>query len=212
MGSFFVQVTLAPRWWRILFWVNLLGSLYGFWWYRWQLISTPVWQWLIVPDSPGSTLLFSFFLWYLLSTGDRWARRDGPVRLQGWPGWLGAFAFLANMKYGLWTAIVLPQAGIVSGEWAFDHVHLSLSHFGMWLQGILFLRRYRPGVWPALAAWTGMYFQDYVDYWLLGTHPTLPVPELAPSVRLIALALSTIWGIVLLRQALDREPETPLSS
>lgn len=197
MRAFFDRVALDPRWWRVLFWINLLGSGYGFWWYRAQLLATPVAQWLVVPDSPGSTLLFAIFVLALLRGAVGSAPDKQPIWLTGWVGWLAALALVSNMKYGLWTAIVLPQAGIVTGFWTFDHVHLSLSHFGMWLQAVLFLRWYRPPLPAALVAWGLMYVQDYLDYWALGTHPTLPVDALEPSVRLIALGLSTVWGLYL---------------
>lgn len=202
LQRFFQAVARDRRWWQALFWINLAGSAYGFWWYRDQLRATPLKYWLVVPDSPGSTLLFSFFLLALL-TGAGTVRED---RARGWLGVLGAFAFVSNMKYGLWTAIVLPQAGIVTGYWTFDHVHLSLSHAGMWVQGFLYAHSFRPGLAPALAAWAWMYLQDLLDYWLLMTHPTLPEPALTGSVRWIAVALSTAWGGLVALQALrDRQ-------
>lgn len=194
-GGFWHAVATDRRWWRLLFGINLLGSLYGFWWYRHQLVSTPARYWLVVPDSPGSTLLFAAFLLVLLSGAIPSPGPDRrPVHLAGVWGLLGALAFASNMKYGLWTAIVLPQHAIWSGMWTFEHIHLSLSHAGMWVQGLLYARLYRPGVGMALAAWLWLYFQDFVDYWALQTHPTLPAEALEPSVRLIALGLSTVWG------------------
>lgn len=196
LQSFFNTVARDRRWWQALFWINFFGSAYGFWWYRAQLQATPVRYWLFVPDSPGSTLMFTAFLAALLAGAGPGATggRAGCTPIRGWLGVLGAFAFVSNMKYGLWTAIVLPQAGIVTGNWTFDHIHLSLSHAGMWVQGMLYARCFRPGLPAALAAWAWMYVQDYVDYWLLMTHPTLPEPALVGSVRWIAVALSTAWG------------------
>jgi len=87
--------------------------------------------------------------------------------------WLAAIAFVSNMKYGLWTATVLPEAGIKFG-WEFQFVHLSLSHAGMWLQAMIFARFYKPALVPALGALLFMWFQDLIDYKALMTHPTLP--------------------------------------
>ncbi len=201
--SFFRTIAKGRRWWHILLWINFFGSLYGFWWYRGQLVKTPVKYWLFVPDSPGSTLLFSLFLLALLggAGGVTVADANGRSELRGWLGLLGAVAFVSNMKYGLWTAIVLPQAGIVTGFWTFDHIHLSLSHSGMWVQGLLYARYFRPGLPAALAACGWMYLQDYLDYWLLMTHPTLPEPALFGSVKWIAVGLSTVWGGLVAVQA-----------
>lgn len=194
--------------WQALFWINLLGSFYGFWWYRDQLMATPVKYWLIVPDSPGSTLLFSFFLLTLL-TGRFAAAQSKPIRLTGWVSLLAAVAFVSNMKYGLWTAIVLPEYAIRSGILTFDTVHLSLSHFGMWVQGILFAHYYRPGLPAALAALGWMLFQDYVDYWLLLTYPTLPADWMEPSARSVAVTLSLVWGAYLAwRSSQSTEPHS----
>lgn len=212
------RVVREPRWWKVLFWVNFLGALYGFWWYRDQLIATPARLWLVVPDSPAATLLFAAFLGALLAGAVPEAGTAGPrpapgavpgtrapVRLVGWVGLLGALAFLTNMKYGMWTAIVLPQHGFWSGRWSFDHVHLTLSHLGMWLQGFLFLRRFRPGPAAALAAWAWVFFQDYVDYWPWHTHSTLPAEELHGSVAWIALSLSAVWGGLLVWLTVRRD-------
>lgn len=208
LQSYFRAVARDRRWWLALLWINLVGSFYGFWWYRGQFLTTPVKYWLVVPDSPGSTFLFTFFLLALLYGAGSVSAADaaGRSRLSGWLGVLGALAFVANMKYGLWTAIVLPQAGFVTGYWTFDHIHLSLSHTGMWVQGLLYARYFRPGLPAALLAWGYLYLQDYLDYSLLMTHPSLPEPALFGSVRWIAVGLSTVWGgLVVLQAWLDRE-------
>lgn len=196
LGVFLHGVSHRRGWWWFLFWVNLLGSCYGFWWYRYQLVDTPVRYWLIVPDSPGSTLLLTGFLALLLAGRVRAdSGSDAVVALRGGAGWLGAVAFLSNMKYGLWTAIVLPYHAIWSGQWTFADVHLSLSHAGMWVQGLLFLYWYRPSRAAAGAALAWMLFQDWVDYasWL-HTHPTLPNEALHNPAGAIALCLSLTWG------------------
>lgn len=182
-------------WWIILLAINAVGSVYGFWWYRAQLLATPLWQWLIVPDSPGSTFLLCIWLSFMLAGFD-W-RRPGMQ-------WLGAIAFVSNMKYGLWTATVLPEAGIKFG-WEFDFIHLSLSHAGMWLQAMILARHYRPAFAPAVGALLFMWFQDLIDYQLLMTHPTLPYDSEFAYARGAAIILSTVWGLFLVAQSrIDR--------
>jgi uncharacterized membrane protein YpjA len=188
----FDAVARDRRWWWLLLWINFFGSLYGFYWYRNQLAATPLRYWLIVPDSPGSTFLLCIWLGLMLAGVD-W-RKPGMQLL-------AAIAFVSNMKYGLWTATVLPQAGIKYG-WEFDFVHLSLSHAAMWVQGMLFARYYRPSQGPALIALLWMWFQDVVDYRWLMTHPYLPYPDEFAFARGAAVMLSTVWGGFLVLQAL----------
>lgn len=199
--QFLREIAHKRYWWWWLLAINLFGSLYGFYWYRGQLAQTPVKYWLIVPDSPASSLLMFFFLAGLLAGAD-------PRR--GWLNWLGAFAFLGNMKYGLWTAIVLPHNGLTTGIWTFDHIHLSIGHFGMWLQGALFLVYYRPAVWAAVVALLWMWFQDYTDYFLLGTFPTLPAGTTPFVAGYIAVLLSTAWGLWQLWLSIDQRRRSAL--
>ncbi len=191
--GFLRSVAHDRRWWWALLTVNFLGSLYGFYWYWPQLSQTPPVRWFIVPDSPGATFLFTIWLGLLLAGAD-W-RRPGMQLL-------GAVAFVSNMKYGLWTAIVLPQAGIKYG-WEFEFVHLTLSHLAMWAQGMLFARHYRPGPTAAALALVWMIVQDAVDYRLWMTHPTLPYQAEFGFARGVAGTLSLIWGLFLVAQALS---------
>ncbi|BAD41536.1 DUF1405 domain-containing protein [Symbiobacterium thermophilum] len=193
LQGFLRSVAHDRRWWWALLVINFLGSLYGFYWYWPQLSQTPPARWFIVPDSPGATFLFAIWLGLLLAGVD-W--RSPGMQL------LGAVAFVSNMKYGLWTATVLPQAGMKYG-WEFDFVHLSLSHLGMWVQGFLFARHYRPGPAAAAVALAWMVVQDTVDYRLWMTHPTLPYQAEFAFARGAAVALSLIWGLFLLGQSLS---------
>lgn len=191
LSRFLTSIARERRWWWALLIINFFGSLYGFYWYWPQLKQTPGWQWLIVPDSPGSTFLFCIWLALMLA-GVHWKR----------PGmqWLAAVAFVSNMKYGLWTATVLPEAGFKFG-WEFDFIHLSLSHAGMWVQAMIFSRFYRPSLAPAVGALLWMWFQDIIDYWVLNTHPTLPYQSEFVYARNMAVLLSTVWGLYLVMRA-----------
>ncbi|HYF78992.1 MAG TPA: DUF1405 domain-containing protein [Symbiobacteriaceae bacterium] len=192
LRNFFAAIARERRWWWALLVINFFGSLFGFWWYKGQLAATPVKYWLIVPDSPGSTFLLCIWLSLLLAGVD-W-RKPGMQ-------WLGAIAFVSNMKYGLWTATVLPQAGIKYG-WDFDFIHLSLSHGAMWVQAMIFARFYKPSLAPAVGALLFMWFQDLIDYFVLNTHPTLPYESELAYARGMAILLSTLWGGFLIWQAM----------
>lgn len=191
LGRFFAAVAHERKYWWMLLVVNFVGSLYGFWWYRYQLQATPRWQWPLVPDSPGSTFLLMIWLALLLAGVD-W-RRPGMQLLS-------AVAFVSNMKYGLWTAVVLPEAGFKYG-WEPEFVYLSLSHLGMWLEAIIFAHHYPPRLLPSLVALVYMWLQDLIDYHILMIHPTLPYIAEFAFARNTAIALSTLWGGYLLVRA-----------
>ena len=42
--------------------VNIVGTIYGYVWYRWQLVETPAIFLPFVPDSPTASLFFVFVL------------------------------------------------------------------------------------------------------------------------------------------------------
>lgn len=170
-------------WVACLIVVNLLGSLWGFNWYYWQLKSTPLYLWPVVPDSPGSTLLFSFFL-----IGLWFGRR--------WP-WFEGIVSLAMMKYGFWTVLVMGHYWLTARTATWESVYLSASHLGMAVEAMLFLLVYRPA-WPwglLGAAW--LYFNDWMDYFSpYLTHPNLPLPEYVNWVAQTAVGLTTASLII----------------
>lgn len=188
LSRFFRAVAQQRRYWWLLLMVNFAGSLYGFWWYRHQLQATPRWQWLLVPDSPGATLLLTIWLALMLAGAD-WRRPGMQI--------LSAAAFVSNMKYGLWTAFVLPQAGVKYG-WEFAYVYLTLSHLGMWLEAMVYAHYYPPRPGPSAAALAYMWFQDLIDYHILMIHPMLPNMAEFSFARNTAMFLSTLWGGYLL--------------
>jgi uncharacterized membrane protein YpjA len=196
LRNLFRSIALNRSWWWTLLGINFFGALYGFYWYWPQLQASPRWQWPLIPDSPGSTFLL--FIWLgLMLLGYDWKR----------PGmqWLAAIAFISNMKYGLWTATVLPEAGIKFG-WQFDYIYLSLSHAGMWVQAMIFARFYKPAILPAIGAMLFMWFQDLIDYRVLMTHPTLPENSQFLFAAATAVILSTVWGLFLVAQAAFNRP------
>lgn len=192
-------IPASRRWAWILLLVNAFGTAYGFWWYHEQLAVAPLYLWPLVPDSPLATMYFALFLASLLR---RWPAGDAlrsprpGVAVPPRP-WLAALACLANLKYGLWTPLVMAHFWAVTGQATFESVHLSLSHLGMALQGFLYLRRYRTGLATGLAAAAWLFFNDYMDY-VRGLHPFLPVPEATGWAGGSAVALSALALVVLL--------------
>lgn len=179
--------------------VNLLGTVYGFYWYRHQLRETSPLYWLVVPDSPTATLFFALFLATLLR---REARRDEPGAggerkrngSRGVASLIRGMAYLSNVKYGLWTPAVMAHYWIAAGSMDFESMHLTLSHLGMALQSVLFAPLHPAPVWAVLAAAAWLVFNDVADY-LFGFHPYLPLPggEGFAAAAAFSLTFLSLW-------------------
>ena len=181
---FILSVPVSRNWVALLILVNLLGSLWGFNWYYWQLHETPVILWPVVPDSPGSTLLFSLFL-----IGLWFGRR--------WP-WLEGIVYTAMVKYGLWTVIIFLHYWTATGDITWESIYLSSSHLGMAVEALLFLHYYRPGWLYGVIGTAWLFFNDWMDYGPFQTHPTLPGPQFIGWVADVAVALTIVSFLLFL--------------
>jgi len=147
------------RWFLItLVVVNLLGSVYGYYWYSGQLSHTPVELWLFTFDSPLSTTLFALALLGLLF------HKENKL--------LQLIAYTGVIKFGIWAAVVILHFWATGGSPTPIVTFLLLSHFGMALEGWVFIRHlYVPPIHVfLLALWLGA--GDYLDY-IVGIHPYL---------------------------------------
>ncbi|WP_290813356.1 DUF1405 domain-containing protein [Halovivax sp.] len=135
--------------------VNLAGTAFGFWYYRFQFAGTPTVMWPFVPDSPVATLLFALAVaaWKL--------GRELP--------WLTALAFFGNIILGLWTPFTLlaflehyAAQGIHPAMYAF----LFFSHLAMVVQAFVLHRISDFPVWAVAVAlaWYGV--DLLVDYFV----------------------------------------------
>ncbi|MDK2820448.1 MAG: hypothetical protein PWP31_413 [Clostridia bacterium] len=50
--------------------INIIGTIYGYYWYKEQLINTPLIWCFFTPDSPLSTTLFALALIFTLKSGE----------------------------------------------------------------------------------------------------------------------------------------------
>jgi uncharacterized membrane protein YpjA len=144
--------TLTLRLVWVVVTVNLVGTLFGFWYYRFQLQTTALVMWPVVPDSPTATML-------MVASLVSW--KVGRNR-----EWLHALAFVGNLKYGLWVVVVQLTINDVLTSGDPYHWFLLVGHLGMALQALV-IHRYAtftlPGVGAAVV-WFG--FNDIVDYFL----------------------------------------------
>lgn len=153
----------------ILIAINLLGSIYGFYWYKNQLLSTST-KWLIfVPDSPMASSFFTIFLilYYF--------NKKSPI--------IDALAAVTSFKYGIWATAV-----ILWGAWAeypslirmitldtisWTDIMLMTSHLGMALEALIFFRKYSFGFLSIFIVGIWTLTNDYIDY-TQDVHPWLP--------------------------------------
>lgn len=146
--------------------INLVGIVYGFYYYAAQFARTPWYFWLFVPDSPLAVL------WAELALLAYWLKRPSAT--------LEALGFIGNVQVGLWTVYALLAYAPAFGTLDFLHGgSLSLNsillvgHAGMAVLGLIFLEglRQRRESGAARAAWIGIgvaaayYFvNDVLDY------------------------------------------------
>ncbi|MHB8171063.1 MAG: DUF1405 domain-containing protein [Thermincolia bacterium] len=135
-----------------------MGSIYGYYWYRYQLAETPWYLWPLIPDSPLSSTLFMVAMYFWLKG------KLNPV--------FGLLAFLMVIKYGIWAVVINLHYWYITGVFTFENWMLTLSHAGMALEGYLFLRDYSFGRWALYIAGLWLVIQDFADY-LFGLHPYL---------------------------------------
>lgn len=133
--------------------VNLVGTAFGFWYYRFQLAATDPVAWVLVPDSPVATLFIacSLLAWRLGYDADT----------------LHVLAFFGCLKLGLWTPFVQLVVNGGQGDLAaWLYWFLVVSHLAMVVQGFL-VSRYASFSLPAVAVAAGWYWlNDLVDYFV----------------------------------------------
>lgn len=159
-----------------LFVCNMLGTIYGFEWYRYQLIETihtqPAWFAIFVPDSPTASLFFTISVCFLFwdqnkgKTGKQTGSEDIPLisRHSVLRGFVDAFAFITSYKYGIW-AVAMIWAGnwkglpLVWQDWM-----LMVSHLAMTMEVFIYAK-WMKFTWTGIllaGSWTLL--NDYMDY------------------------------------------------
>lgn len=135
--------------WILLF-VNVLGTVYGYDWYKGQLIITEPKFWIFVPDSPTASLFFCFavFGWLI--------GRNFKL--------MEVLALITLVKYGLWAVVMNLLTLLETGSIGFVGWMLIVSHFAMALQAVLYIPfyRFKFGHIVIAAIWT--LHNDVIDY------------------------------------------------
>lgn len=164
----------------ILLMLNLGGTVWGFIWYQEQLAATPWYFWPFTPECPIQSLLFAIVI---------------ALRLinKPWP-FLEAFTFLGLMKYGFWTMGILTHLWITGESPSPEGIALYMGHFGMFLEGLLFLPLLSPARYMILLVGPWFILMDILDY-TIGIHPYLPGANQIGAA--IALAVTATIGVTL---------------
>ena len=150
----------------ILLIINFFGTIYGYVWYKWQLVKTPTIFLPFVPDSPTASLFFVFVLVAFL-LGKNW-------------GLLEALATVTLLKYGIWAVVMNFLVYFETGELDVAGWMLIFSHAGMAIQGLLYAPFYRMKLWHLVvtAIWT--LHNDVIDY-VFFMFPSYSVIDQHPS-------------------------------
>ncbi|WP_435077363.1 DUF1405 domain-containing protein [Halococcus sp. AFM35] len=154
--------------------VNLAGTAFGFFYYRFQFGLEPVLAWPFVPDSPLATL----FIALSIASWKRGHSRE----------WLNALAFFGCLKLGLWTpyTLLVFHDSFLATTPTWLYLFLLFSHLAMAVQAFVIHRYAEFPVWAVAVAlaWYGL--NDLVDYFVpvVGTphHTTIPVQPIGEAI------------------------------
>lgn len=146
--------------WLLLI-VNVAGTVYGYIWYKWQLVETPPIFLPFVPDSPTASLFFVFVLIAFL-LGKNWPLFE-------------ALAIVTLIKYGIWAVVMNILVFNVTGEMDMIALMLIFSHGAMAVQGMLYAPFYRIKTWHLVITGIWTLHNDVIDYvfFMLPRYPIL---------------------------------------
>ncbi|MCP8616686.1 DUF1405 domain-containing protein [Salirhabdus salicampi] len=130
--------------------INIAGTVYGYYWYRFQLADTPTKFLLFVPDSPTASLFFVFVLIAFI------VGRNVP--------YIEALAMLTLFKYGVWAVVMNVLTLIEAGSIGFAGFMLIVSHGAMAVQGFMYSPFYRIEMRHLFVAAIWTLHNDVIDY------------------------------------------------
>ena len=135
--------------WLLLI-INILGTAYGYYWYKWQLeITDPIFL-IFVPDSPTASLFFSIALFGWL------VNRHFKL--------IEALALITLVKYGLWAVVMNIWTQFEGSPIGIVGWMLIASHFAMAVQAVLYIPFYKFNWRHILIAAIWTLHNDVIDY------------------------------------------------
>ncbi|WP_068617167.1 DUF1405 domain-containing protein [Paenibacillus tuaregi] len=186
----------------LLFVFNLLGTIYGYYWYgnqiEYTIANNPLWQVIFVPDSPTASLFFTLSLTFLM-----WPKLLANYR--GVRVLLEALAVVTSVKYGVWAVSIIFAGAYQGNVIGWQDWMLVASHTAMAVEALLYVRFFKFGTVILLGAGLWTLLNDMVDY-TYEVFPWLPVQLMddLPAVRnftVLLTLLSVAAGWFALRQA-----------
>jgi uncharacterized membrane protein YpjA len=175
--------------WLLLI-VNIAGTVYGYIWYKWQLVETPAKFLPFVPDSPTASLFFCFVLVAFL-LGKNW-----PL--------LEALAIVTLVKYGIWAVVMNLLVFKVTGEVDPIALMLIISHGAMAVEGLLYAPFYRIKGWHLAVAAVWTLHNDVIDYvfFMLPRYPILDlyIPQIGYFTFWLSMFSIGITAFLVLRK------------
>jgi uncharacterized membrane protein YpjA len=150
MLTWFIHLLKTPvMLWLVLI-INVLGTIYGYIWYGYQLEQTPTIFLIFVPDSPTASLFFCFvLLGFILKKNFRLFE---------------ALAIITLVKYGIWAVVMNILTLMETGNLPIEGYMLIVSHGAMAVQGILYSPYYRFKLGHLVVAGIWTLHNDIIDY------------------------------------------------
>ncbi|MFT8323172.1 MAG: DUF1405 domain-containing protein [Bacillus sp. (in: firmicutes)] len=134
----------------LLLLINIVGTIYGYYWYRFQLQETPALFLAFVPDSPTASLFFVIVLIAFL------CKKNWPL--------FEALAAVTLFKYGIWAVVLNILVFIKLGSVETEGLMLIFSHGAMAVQGLLYAPFYRIKIKHLIVAAIWTLHNDIIDY------------------------------------------------
>lgn len=146
----FKYLLLDKKFLVVLFLINLFGTIYGYIWYKSQLIATPTIFLPFVPDSPTASLFFTIFLFFFIFN------KHVP--------YIEALAITSLFKYGIWAVVMNFLTLQVNGTLSWEGYMLMASHAGMAIQGLLYVPYYQIKLRHLTVAAIWILHNEIIDY------------------------------------------------
>lgn len=149
----------------LIFIINILGTIFGYYYYQWQLANSELFLWIFIPDCPNATLLLLISI--LITFTDIGEGIDNRV--------FNSITAAYLIKYGVWTVftILFFSEFFLSPPNLQYYAILLIGHAGMALESILILPFSKIEFRKMVVFLLWFLINDFVDYWL-GAHPYVP--------------------------------------
>ncbi len=161
----FLELFVKPKGWIwLVIAINFGGVIYGWFYYEYQLLSSPTYLWIFIADCPNSTLFVAISLILIAKN----SKNDA----------LSFFASCNALKYGIWTCFVIllyshyflsPERRLLYSCMFISHALLSLEAIPL-AYTVKFERRFVITLFWLL-------LNDFMDY-VVGTHPYMPLEKI----------------------------------